>query len=56
MLLWLEPKDQIVPELGAERLACGREEGEGFYSLGDEEGAFISNPICTSHSVTCGET
>lgn len=47
---------QTVPELSAQRLACGREEGEGFYSLEDEEGAFNSNPIRTFHSATCGET
>ena len=56
MLLWLQPKDQIVPELGAKTLAYGREEREGLYYLGDEEQAFISNPICTSHNFTCGET
>lgn len=56
MLLWLQPKDQIVPELGAESLACGTQEGGGFYSLGEEEEAFINNLICTSHRATCGET
>lgn len=42
MLLRLQSRNEIVPELDAERLAYSRE--EGFYSFGCEVGAFISNP------------
>lgn len=49
MLLQLQPRNEIVPELDAERLSCSRE--EGFYSFGYEVGAFISNPPQVLHAM-----
>lgn len=44
VFLWVQIKDQIVPEFGAERVACGREEWEGFFSL-EVEDCLLNNPI-----------